>query len=72
MRKKLQFVGPGRVVTIGAPESASATAQQLYWGEDGYIRLDRGAPNGGECGILTGASVPVMKEAPVQEETLVV
>lgn len=31
------------------------------WGEDGYIRLERGLPEAGECGIKSDASYPKVK-----------
>jgi len=33
------------------------------WGEQGYVRFQRGEPNGGECGILKMATFPVIKAA---------
>lgn len=33
------------------------------WGEDGYIRLERGKSKEGECGIKEGASYPVVSAA---------
>merc|ERR1711959_103660 len=34
------------------------------WGEDGYIRLKRGMPKAGECGIKSMASYPIVQGAP--------
>lgn len=34
------------------------------WGEDGYIRLKRGMPKAGECGIKSMASYPIVQDAP--------
>mmetsp|Transcript_1044 Transcript_1044/g.2280 ORF Transcript_1044/g.2280 Transcript_1044/m.2280 type:complete len:355 (-) Transcript_1044:223-1287(-) len=33
------------------------------WGEDGYIRLERGVPGDGECGIKDGATYPIVEAA---------
>jgi len=33
------------------------------WGEDGFIKIERGLPGAGECGIKDQASYPVVKEA---------
>jgi len=33
------------------------------WGEDGFIKIERGLPGAGECGIKEQASYPVVKEA---------
>eukprot|EP00933_Yihiella_yeosuensis_P011724 TRINITY_DN11932_c0_g1_i1.p1 TRINITY_DN11932_c0_g1~~TRINITY_DN11932_c0_g1_i1.p1 ORF type:complete len:511 (-),score=96.96 TRINITY_DN11932_c0_g1_i1:224-1756(-) len=37
----------------------------LEWGEDGYIRVERGSGGAGECGILTQSSYPVLNPAKV-------
>eukprot|EP00930_Biecheleria_cincta_P051044 TRINITY_DN361_c0_g1_i2.p1 TRINITY_DN361_c0_g1~~TRINITY_DN361_c0_g1_i2.p1 ORF type:complete len:347 (+),score=84.70 TRINITY_DN361_c0_g1_i2:79-1119(+) len=41
------------------------------WGEEGYIRLKRGVPGDGECGIKDGAVYPVLSAA-LQATMLVV
>jgi len=33
------------------------------WGEEGYLRIKRGIPSDGECGIKDGPVYPVVKEA---------
>jgi len=33
------------------------------WGEEGYIRMKRGVPKDGECGIQDGPTYPVVKKA---------
>ena len=34
------------------------------WGENGYIRIKRGVPKDGECGIKDEPSYPIVKVAP--------
>jgi len=34
------------------------------WGERGYIRIERGVPKAGECGINSGPTYPVVKAVP--------
>lgn len=36
------------------------------WGEEGYIRLKRGVPKDGECGIKDGPTYPIVKKPSVQ------
>ncbi|CAE7239773.1 RD21B [Symbiodinium natans] len=35
-----------------------------FWGEDGYVKLERGKPGAGECGIKSEASYPVVSASP--------
>mmetsp|Transcript_25470 Transcript_25470/g.59281 ORF Transcript_25470/g.59281 Transcript_25470/m.59281 type:complete len:355 (+) Transcript_25470:56-1120(+) len=42
------------------------------WGEDGYIRLQRGVPKDGECGIKDGATYPVVRAAEQPRASVVV
>lgn len=41
------------------------------WGEDGYIRLKRGLPKAGQCGINSMASYPVVHGAAHETSILV-
>ena len=39
------------------------------WGEDGFVRIERGVPKDGECGIKDQPSYPIVK---AKEEAIVV
>merc|ERR1711959_313804 len=72
------------VLLVGFGEEQDATGQTTTpywkvknswgptWGEQGYIRLERGVANGGECGILQMATVPLMGAPEDPQETFVV
>lgn len=52
---------PPRVPVTGRPHSQVKNSWGADWGADGYILLEREAPEiGGECGILMQASYPVL------------
>ena len=36
------------------------------WGENGYIRIKRGVPKDGECGIKDQPSYPVVKASVIE------
>jgi C1A family cysteine protease len=42
------------------------------WGEDGFIRIERGLPKSGECGIKSAASYPVVHAPKEVQDTVIV
>lgn len=55
------------LIPINLPSKRSKILRQVKnswgasWGENGYIRLERGVPGDGECGIKDQPSYPLVK-----------